>query len=215
MDTLAAMTQTRRATRRETPTKGDRREQGILDAAEALLEKEGVEPVTVEQIALGAGISRASLYFYFGSKQEVVTALVDRTIAVLKAEEETVAAESDAPPEVTIERVIRRVEELWIEHRVVMRAAVENSPMIPAVKALWDGTILRNIKLLEDMLIRAGVPDDDGPIGARRLAKALAWMSERNFYVASGEPNPEVEIPRTAQTLIAIWQRAMSAGPTP
>ncbi|MFC9250253.1 helix-turn-helix domain-containing protein [Amycolatopsis thailandensis] len=34
-------------------------------------------------IAKGAGISRGSLYFYFGSKQEVLAALVARTVASL------------------------------------------------------------------------------------------------------------------------------------
>ena len=42
------------AKRRDTPSKGDLREQAILDAAEVLLEREHAEPMTVESIAKGA-----------------------------------------------------------------------------------------------------------------------------------------------------------------
>jgi AcrR family transcriptional regulator len=200
--------------RRETPRKGDLRERAILDAAEALLEKEGLDPVTVEQIAGGAGISRASLYFYFGSKQEVLTALVERTMAVLHEDVDVIAAEADVPPQETIEHVIQRVERQWLEHGVVMRAAVENGPLIPEVKDLWDGTIRTYVDPLAKLLVRAGVPDGKGPTGARALAKALCWMGERNFYIASTSDRSKAEIRRTGQTVIAIWQRAMGVDPT-
>src|SRR4051812_6589403 len=59
-----------RRRRREAPRKGDLREQAILDAAEALLESETLDTLTVEAIARGAGITRNALYFYFASKQD-------------------------------------------------------------------------------------------------------------------------------------------------
>ena len=195
--------------RKEAPRKGDLRERAILDAAEALLERGGLGRLTVAQMAKGAGISRASLYFYFGSKQEVLTALVDRTMAVLREDVALVAAEADVPPKETIERVIRRVEKQWLAHRVVMRAAVENGPLIPAVKDLWDGTIHSYIDPLAKLLIRAGVADGKGATGARAMATALCWMGERNFYIASTGDRPEAEIRRTSQTVIALWWRAM------
>ena len=205
---------TERPRRRGTPPKGDRREQAILDAAEALLEERGLDPVTVEQIAAGAGISRASLYFYFGSKQEVVTALVARTMAVTLYDADTRAGESDVPPKETIERSIRRIEKQWLDHGVVMRAAVDNAPSNPEVREIWRGTVDLYIELLGDVLVRAGVPDDGGPTGARALAKGLAWMGERNFYIASA--NSKAEVRRVAETVLAIWFSAIevsAAGP--
>ncbi|MBS1676274.1 MAG: TetR/AcrR family transcriptional regulator [Actinobacteria bacterium] len=192
-----------RPRRPDNPTKGDRREQAILDAAEALLEERGLDPVTVEQIAAGAGISRASLYFYFGSKQEVVTALVARTMGVTRDDADTLAAEVDVPPQTTIERSIRRIEKQWLDHGVVMRAAVDNAPSNPEVREIWRGTVDLYVDLLGDVLVRAGVPDDGGPTGARALAKGLAWMGERNFYIASAISKAEVR--RVAETVLAIW----------
>jgi AcrR family transcriptional regulator len=192
-------------------TKGDRREQAILDAAEALLEERGVEPVTVEQIAAGAGITRASLYFYFGSKQEVLTALVGRTMAAIRADADTLASELELPPKETVEREIRRIEKQWLEHGVVMRAAVDNAPLNPEVRELWNGTIDLYVGLLAEVLIRAGVPDEASPTGARALAKALSWMGERNFYIASAAGDAAVR--RTSETVIALWCAAITASP--
>lgn len=210
---VATVKSSARRRRADAPRKGDLREQAILDAAETLFEKEGVDPVTVEQIARAAGISRASLYFYFGSKQEVIAALVARTMAVIR-EEAGILAEVDVPPQVTIERVIARIEKQWLEHGVVMRAAVESSPLIPEVKDLWNGTIESYIDPLAEVLVRAGVPDNRSPTGARALAKALSWMGERTFYVASTSASSEREIRRAARTVIALWYCAMDMDPT-
>jgi AcrR family transcriptional regulator len=201
--------------RREAPRKGDLREEAILDAAEALLESEGLEPVTVEQIARGAGISRASLYFYFGSKQEVLTALVARTMAAIREEAELAVEEVDVLPQKTIERVIKRIEKQWLEHTVVMRAAVENGPLIPEVRDLWNGTIDSYIDPLATVLVRAGIASTKGPTGARALAKALAWMGERNFYIASTSDTPKAEVRRVSKTVTALWWRAMGVDATP
>jgi AcrR family transcriptional regulator len=201
--------------RREAPRKGDLRERAILDAAEALLEKEGLEPVTVEQIARGAGISRASLYFYFGSKQDVLTALVARTMAAIREEAEIAVEEVDVPPATTIEHVIKRIENQWLEHTVVMRAAVENGPQIPEVRDLWNGTIDSYIDPLTTVLVRAGIAATNGPAGASALAQALAWMGERNFYIASTSETPKAEIRRVSKTVTALWWRAMGVDTTP
>jgi AcrR family transcriptional regulator len=199
--------------RRDTPTKGDRREQAILDAAEALLEERGLDPVTVEQIAAGAGISRASLYFYFGSKQEVVTGLVARTMGVVRADADLLAAEIDVPAKTVVERSIRRIEKQWLEHGVVMRAAVDNAPSNPEVREIWKGTVDLYVGLLGEVMARAGVPDDGGPTGARALAKGLSWMGERNFYIASAISKAEVR--RTSETVIAIWFSAIDVAAQP
>lgn len=195
--------------RRDAPTKGDRREQAILDAAEALLEERGLEPVTVEQIAAGAGITRASLYFYFGSKQEVVTALVARTMGSIREDAEILAAELELPAEQVVTNAIGRIEKQWLEHGVVMRAAVDYSPSNPEVREIWRGTLDLYIGLLSEALARAGVPED-GPTGARALAAALSWMGERNFYFASAVGKAEVR--RVSETVIAIWIAAITAG---
>ncbi|MFE0419835.1 helix-turn-helix domain-containing protein [Streptomyces tendae] len=56
------------------------RERALLDAAEELLlAHRSLENLTVEAIAKKAGVSRGSLYFYLGSRHQILAALVERT----------------------------------------------------------------------------------------------------------------------------------------
>lgn len=180
--------------RRQGPRKGDLREKAILDAAEDLLGRESVELLTVEAIANGAGISRAALYFYFGSKLEVLAALVGRTVDAMTAQAD-VAQAADASVEEVVRASVRHTADLWREHSVVMRAAVDLTPTTPAIRTLWTGTVSRYAAAMTEVLTRADVPDP-------ALAEALCWMTERAFYWASVNGD---NLDRTAETCAQIW----------
>ncbi|CAM3637575.1 TetR/AcrR family transcriptional regulator [Kibdelosporangium persicum] len=195
--------------RRDTPRKGDLREQAILDTAEALLDHEHVEPMTVETIAKGAGISRASLYFYFGSKQEVLTALVARTVAVLVEDARAASDDVDSPPLETVRGAVRLTEKMWREHGRVMRAAVDFSPSVPEIERLWNDTVAVYIDAMTKVLVRAGVSDGPGPTGAAALAHTLCWMTERAFYLAS-QNGDEQDLHAAGTTCAEIWCRTVT-----
>jgi AcrR family transcriptional regulator len=194
------------AKRRDVPSKGDQRIQAILDAAEVLLEREHAEPMTVESIAKGAGILRGSLYFYFGSKQEVLTALVARTVAQLHMAD---PSDLNVPVRDTVRRAVETTARTWREHGTVMRAAVEFGPEVPAIAQLWQDTIANNTKVMARVLVGAGLPDDAGPTGAEALAQALCWMTERNFYHASTQSGG---LDRMTETMVDIWCRVLPGG---
>jgi AcrR family transcriptional regulator len=62
----------------------ERRRAEILDAAEALYAKQGWESVTVEQVARGARLSRALVYVYYRDKEELLFAIGERAMTVLR-----------------------------------------------------------------------------------------------------------------------------------
>jgi TetR/AcrR family transcriptional regulator len=62
----------------------ERRRAEILDAAEALYAKEGWDLVTVDQVARGARLSRALVYVYFKDKQEILFAIGERAMGLLR-----------------------------------------------------------------------------------------------------------------------------------
>jgi len=198
--------------RREGPRKGDLRERAILDAAESLLEEHGVDPLTVEAIARGAGISRASLYFYFGSKQDVLSALVARTVELVAADARQAADDDRAAPVESVRRAVRRTEGHWRDHGRVMRAAVELSPVVPEIHALWSGTVEDYAAAMTAVLVRGGVADGRGATAAPALARTLCWMQERTFYLASGEPDPAKALRRATATSTEVWLRVLHGG---
>ncbi|WP_433796098.1 TetR/AcrR family transcriptional regulator [Actinoplanes sp. CA-252034] len=66
---------------RRAPTKGDQREQTLVDAARAVFRDKPISQVTIDELATAAGITRSGFYFYFESKQALLAAIVDQGIA--------------------------------------------------------------------------------------------------------------------------------------
>jgi TetR/AcrR family transcriptional regulator len=62
----------------------ERRRAEILDAAEALYAKDGWDLVTVDQVARGARLSRALVYVYFKDKEEILFAIGERAMCLLR-----------------------------------------------------------------------------------------------------------------------------------
>lgn len=58
-----------------------RRRQRILDAAGQCFAASGFAKTTVEQIALRAGVSKGLVYHHFGGKEEILQAVLERTLA--------------------------------------------------------------------------------------------------------------------------------------
>ncbi|AQT82332.1 TetR family transcriptional regulator [Mycolicibacterium litorale] len=202
-------TQSQPRRRAAAPTKGDRREQAILDTAERLLGEQGYDAITIADIATGAGITRGSLYFYFGSKEAVVTALVARTVEALR--EKSRAAAQDAARGVNaIDEAMARTEALWLEHGVVMRAAIDLASSVSEIDTLWavtadifTGAI---IEILHHMDPTAGERSD----ATADIARALCWMIERSFYQGSRISDAELRRARIACT--EVWLRVAASG---
>jgi TetR/AcrR family transcriptional regulator, ethionamide resistance regulator len=194
--------------RRAAERKGDVRERAILDTCEALLARKGYDAMTVGDIAQGAGITRGALYFYFGSKQEVVTALVARTVEQLW-ERSRVTAQADEPRQ-AIAAAVRRTVDLWNEHGLVMRTAIDLSLTVPEIGELWSRTADWFITAITAVLERAGIQAGTEPEQASAMARALCWMIERTFYHASQESRESLQ--QASSTCEHIW--LVSAGLT-
>jgi TetR/AcrR family transcriptional regulator, ethionamide resistance regulator len=184
--------------------KGDLRERQILDAAERLLAMRGYADMTVGEIAEAAGITRGALYFYFASKQDVLTALVARTVQALQ-EKSGAALIDTAPIDEVISIALERTAQLWREHGVVMRAAVDLGSTVPEIDQLWTGTADVFAEAITAVLGRGGVPPGDGPGDAPALGRTLCWMIERSFYQASRISVDGLDDAR--QSCQAVWMR--------
>lgn len=184
--------------------KGDLRERQILDAAEELLARRGYADMTVGDIAEAAGITRGALYFYFASKQDVVTALVARTVQALQ-EKSGAALAASASVEEVVSTALERTAQLWREHGPVMRAAVDLGSTVPDIDQLWTGTADVFVEAITAVLVRGGVPSGDTPDAAPALGRALCWMIERTFYHASKVSVDDLEDAK--QTCHTVWTR--------
>ncbi|WP_236795049.1 TetR/AcrR family transcriptional regulator [Amycolatopsis sp. GM8] len=192
------------------PSKGDLRELRILEVLGELLAVKSFDALTTNDIAERAGLSRASMYFYFSSKQEALVALFARTIEALR-EKSRAAADDPAAPRDAIATAMARTRDRWREHGLIMRVTIDQSSTIPEVGALWTETAEIFIDAIAAILVRAGVPAHDGPDGAAAIARALCWMIERTFYHASAV-SPEA-LDQACETCRVVWLLAAGIEP--
>jgi AcrR family transcriptional regulator len=70
----------------------ERRRSEILAAAETLYAKQGWDAVTMDQVARSARLSRALVYVYFQDKEDLLFAIGDRAMQLLRSRFEAAAA---------------------------------------------------------------------------------------------------------------------------
>lgn len=217
MQRYTTMSQDGAASRRSlravgSPRRGDRRELALLAVAEELLNENGFAEVSIPELAARAGISRPTFYFYFASKQALLTSLVASMLDELTASLSARLAGTYATPAEAVRSALYAVADLWFDHGTVLSAAVELSASEPAIfdriagaaSALRapSGTWLlagRHIHTRRD---------------AEQLAEILIWMAERNFYVLARNHPTRRRLRRLADRLSDIWTRAAGLPPS-
>jgi AcrR family transcriptional regulator len=84
--------------------------EAILDATDRLLAQFGYKKMTVEDIAVEAGIGKGTIYLHFASKEEVVLSHVDRIVDRLKQQHLAIIARSEiTAPERIRQMLLARV----------------------------------------------------------------------------------------------------------
>jgi len=79
--------------------------EGVLDVAARLFREQGYGSVSLRKIAQAAGIKAGSIYYHFGSKDEIVAAILDAGIRAVH--DEMRAAVSSQPAGTSAEAVLR------------------------------------------------------------------------------------------------------------
>ena len=187
----------------------------ILAATERLLAEQRFDKLSVAAIIDVAQVSRASFYFYFESKNAVLSDLVRQTVERASAAAQPWVAGEIEPPESSLRRGTAQGIQLWREHAPVLRAIVENWRADPRLTELWtemmDGfTAAATARIERDRLLgRAPV----GGVDARTLASTLTWMSERIYYLAAIGHSAFSDEQRVIDVLTDIWLSAIYTGP--
>lgn len=97
--------------------------EAILDAAEPLFGSQGFAATTIKQIGRAAGLNPALIYYYFGSKEELYRALLNRLFGTLAQRGAERMAAVSSP-----EEAIRTL--LGLQSEIMMR-----SPSLPRILA--------------------------------------------------------------------------------
>ena len=105
----------------------------VLDAAEQLLSRRAAEEIRVEDVAAAAGISPASVYVHFGTKDALLAAVTERVLAVA-TDALRAAYAAQAPPLERFAGVGSAYLRLLLDHPAVLKyltATGERGPRTP------------------------------------------------------------------------------------
>lgn len=158
-----------------------RRVEDILDAAEALVVEQGVEALSTRDIARAADVPVASLYQYFGAKEDVLIALAERHMAEM---DEQVMTDLAGLSELTVARLVRSVMESFVRVYHRRRAFVViylRGRTNAAVHRFGREHNRRVAGMLREFAVDAGLADPDIPPAAAQLAVEIG---DRVFQLA-------------------------------
>lgn len=205
---------TARATRgrRSARPSGDDRELAILTTAERLLEDRPLGEISVDDLAKGAGISRPTFYFYFPSKDAVMTTLFERVVREADEHADRALGADDrdgadtAVDPAGVWRAINALFETFGAHRAVTLAGSAARTTNREVNTMWSAFMRKWIDYtaasIQAERDRGAAPDT---LPAMDLAVSLNLMNERTMFAAFAAEEPSVPAGRMADTLAHIW----------
>jgi len=92
----------------------------VLDAATELIADRGPRAVTVRAIAERAGVNHALVHRYFGTKEDLIVAVIAREVASFRG-----LADADGDPQAIFMRLLRALSEREVYVRFLARAILD------------------------------------------------------------------------------------------
>ncbi|MNS80637.1 Bacterial regulatory protein, tetR family [compost metagenome] len=166
----------------------------IIDAAGICVERFGLEGMTVEDIAMESGVSRATLYRKFGNKDAILDALVGQHAAPF-ADEAIRILMTKGNIAVRIERALMRgvmdlPEQRWLDDALSQGKSSLGTELFDATYRLRVRAVLHLI--LQSDEIRSGLVLDD----------VLDWFMRELVLMVAGRPWKEQDLRRRIRHFI-------------
>lgn len=178
---------------RRGPTKGDQREQALVDAARGVFREKPISQVTIDELASAAGIARSGFYFYFESKQALLAALVDQVLGENDEEmAEWLAAEGTDRP--ALRRGLGRALARWLVDGRWLSEAFINPDPGPEVRHVRDRMVADGCSEFSRRIerdARAGRTVDGPPRLLASMAINLRSLTFAEAYASAGEYTPD------------------------
>lgn len=135
----------------------------ILDAALDVFEAQGFDAARMEDIAIRAGLSKAGVYLYFGSKAALLEALIVREVAPVAARAEAIAAAGAADPRAALRALVTAAFAAISDSRLfaVPRLVISISNRFPEIGAVYRREVIDRARGALIAILNAGVARGD------------------------------------------------------
>jgi AcrR family transcriptional regulator len=145
-------------------------EQRALDATLTCIARHGLGKITVDDIASEAGCARATLYRYFGGKQELVAAAVAAEATRVTERLQMVAARADSLEDVLFSILTTAADELSRNEALQFVSTHEPERLLPELTFSGGDRFLATAGTALEPCLAPYVP-------AERLPRAAEWVA--------------------------------------
>jgi len=159
----------------------------ILDAAATLFARHGFDGTSTARIARAAGVPKGLLFYYFSTKAEILTALLDERLVVAPLDAATLAVRGDT--EQTLMNVGERILADHADSEVLREIVWHEAHTRPEVLAV----LTRYRRALHDSIervLRASIVETVGEDAIR--AAAAAWAAITTARPLTGDSDGAV-----------------------
>lgn len=175
----------------------------ILKIARDLFARYGLKKTTVDDIAAEARIGKATIYYYFKSKQKIFKTVVERELAILKNAIREAISKEDSPQEQLQAFIFTRIshmQKLVNLYRVTKDIVTE---LLPDLEKIRESHFREEIDIIKEILTE-GVKKKIFRVKRIQLT-ALAMVSALKGleypWVMDGKP---LDIEKSADALLQI-----------
>jgi AcrR family transcriptional regulator len=163
----------------------------ILTAATREFSEKGLSGARVDEIALRTQINKRMIYYYFGSKEGLYSAVLERCYGHIRMSESAMQLDS-LPPVEALRQLVRHTFDYHSMHpdfvRLVMNENIHQGSYIGDLASIKTRSrnVLGNLKTLLDRGIAAGVfRADIQPVELHMSISALCFYNVSNRYTFS------------------------------
>lgn len=180
------------APRRRRP---DDRPEEILDAALSEFLEKGFDQARMEDVAARAGISKAGVYLYFRSKDDLLRALIEKEIAPIARNARALAEAGAENPEATLRTVVGGFLSALEDPRVAAapRLVLSLAGRFPEIAAFYRETVVEHglaaFRTVHEAGVKKGVFRKENPMVVARAVLGPVLVQLLWTYVLQGEPD--------------------------
>jgi AcrR family transcriptional regulator len=178
--------------RKLTPRGRERRDQ-LMACAARLFAERGYHPTSVADIVADLGVGKGVFYWYFASKDELLTELLKASNHDLRRRQQA-AIGDEADPVVRIELGIRASLAWFAEHReyfAIIQFAATDETFAPVLARNREISIADTIRHLKDGIVDGRIADRDPELLAHAIHGVVAELT-RHALVDGNLPVDEV-----------------------
>ena len=164
------------------------RRKRILEGALEVFHKKGLEGATMDEIANEAGFGKATLYYYFTSKEEVFCAIMEKGWKPLWEEIEGIIHEQDVSAHDLFLDALSKVVKIILQDQNLYRflftapKAITNMPENLQTWRTYQNRLYGSLKgLLEEGMVRSEFPQTD----AELLFRAIGGLFHGILFLGS------------------------------